>query len=508
MAIVSKAVFEKDARVGGQSIAPGVVWPVDRYTSVNKILSPLSDGGRIFLVTVRPPSEQLWLVGIIEQPEFDGTAWIAPEPNRYPVTNISMLRPAIEFESGKGISQDKGTLGMSLQTPRTLTEEDVIQILAAIAEGPGPVSYEQIVPPAPSIARDKTTPSGVPKAAASRIVSARPSANARPPRDLATVPGTGRILAGKYEILRQLGKGGMGIVYEARHTGTGRHVAVKEILSSSGVDPLLVERFQREARATGSIDTQHIPPVLDFGIDPATDNPFMVIELLKGEDLQERIVRYGPLAEEAAVRIAAQACAGLVRAHAAHVVHRDIKPANLFLARRDDEIVVKVLDFGLARVKEKLAGMENRSLTATGVMLGTPLYMSPEQVVGAKDLDHRTDLWSLGIVLYEALTETTPHDDSETLGALLVAICSKPAKPIRELAPHVSEPVAAIVGKALSLDPTKRYQTAEELLADLKSAARFTTRLDESMLAQRPYDLDPDPDEPPPSEWPNFDSSS
>ena len=512
MAIVSKAVFEKDARVGGNSIAPGVVWPVDRYTSVNKVLSPLAEGGRIFLVTVRPPNEQLWLVGVIEQPEFDGAAWIAPVPNHHPVTNISRLRPSIEFESGKGISQDKGTLGMSLQTPRTLTEEDVLQILAAIAEGPGPVSYEvSAATPLPSIARDKTTPSGgaVPRAPASRIVSARPSANARPPREAAATSGTPpRVLAGKYEILRQLGKGGMGVVYEARHTGTGRHVAVKEILSSSGVDPLLVERFQREARATGSIDTQHIPPVLDFGIDPATDNPFMVIELLKGEDLQERIVRYGPLAEDVAVRIAAQACQGLVRAHAAHVVHRDIKPANLFLARRDDEVVVKVLDFGLARVKEKLAGVENRTLTATGVMLGTPLYMSPEQVVGAKDLDHRTDLWSLGIVLYEALTETTPHDDSETLGALLVAICSKPAKPIRELAPHVSEPVAAIVAKALALDPARRYQTGEELLADLKTAARFTTRIDETMLAQRPYDLDPDAAEREPSQWPNFDSSS
>ncbi|MBA3540930.1 MAG: serine/threonine protein kinase, partial [Deltaproteobacteria bacterium] len=153
-------------------------------------------------------------------------------------------------------------------------------------------------------------------------------------------------------------------------------------------------------------------------------------------------------------------------------------------------------------------GIENRTLTATGVMLGTPLYMSPEQVVGAKGLDHRTDLWSLGIVLYEALTETTPHDDSETLGALLVSICSKPARPIREVAPHVSEPVAAILAKALALDPLKRYQSADELLGDLKSAVRFGTRLDEAMLAQRPFELVRDESEIEPSMFPIFDSSS
>src|SRR5207237_5452534 len=138
--------------------------------------------------------------------------------------------------------------------------------------------------------------------------------------------------------------------------------------------------------------------------------------------------------------------------HAAGVVHRDIKPANLFLAKRDDGVVVKVLDFGIARVKVPLA-IDRKTLTVTGAMLGTPLYMSPEQVVGAKDLDHRADLWSLGVVLYEALSGTTPHADAETLGALIVSICSRPARSIRDVVPEITAEVADILDRVLALDP-------------------------------------------------------
>jgi eukaryotic-like serine/threonine-protein kinase len=147
-----------------------------------------------------------------------------------------------------------------------------------------------------------------------------------------------------------------------------------------------------------------------------------------------------------------------------------------------------VLDFGVARVKEELAAKDNRTLTVTGVMLGTPLYMSPEQVVsGAKVLDHRTDLWSLAIVLYELLAGVTPHSEAETMGALMVAICGKPALPIRKLAPQVSEPVAAILQRALELDPTKRYDTAEALLDALESQLPFGTKLEASLLDARRF---------------------
>jgi serine/threonine protein kinase len=449
LAIVSKAIFERDARVDGELVGPGDVWPVDRYNSTHKTFEALEGGGRIFLVTVRPPNEQLWFVGVVDQPEFDGKAWIAPEANAYPVTDITPLRKTIVFESGKGMSQDRGTLGMSLQTPRALTEEDAEQILDAI-DGDFPDEVE--APPRRSA--DKP---------------AKP-AKKKAPKKKAKAPEPARIIDGKYEVLRQLGRGGMGVVYEARHTGTHRHVALKEIIGSDlAKERKAIERFHREARATGAIDSRHIAKVLDTGTDPDTGNPFLVMELFTGEDVQNLLDRVGTLDEPVALEIVVQACTGLAKAHAAGVIHRDIKPANLFLARRDDEVVVTLLDFGVARVKQELA-TESFTLTSTGLMLGTPLYMSPEQVVGAKDLDHRTDLWALGVVLYELLAGTTPYTDHETLGALLVSICSKPAKPLREVAPKASARVEAICAKALALDPVKRYQTAEELLEDLGAA--------------------------------------
>ena len=440
LAIVSKAIFERDARLDGELVAPGDVWGVDRYNSTHKTFSALEDGGRIFLVTVRPPSEQLWFVGLVEQPEFDGTAWIARTENALPVTDITALRKTIQFESGKGMSQDRGTLGMSLQTPRVLTDDDAEQILEAVTE------------------TNDVEPSGPPR-------KAKPAARKKPKKAEAA-----RVIDGKYEIVRQLGRGGMGVVYEARHIGTNRRVALKEIIGSDlAKERKLVERFHREAKATGSIDTRHIAMVLDTGNDPVTGNPFLVMELLVGEDVQQMIDRVGLLPEALALKIVAQACTGLGRAHGAGVIHRDIKPANLFLAKRDDELVVTLLDFGVARVKQELT-TESFTLTSTGLMLGTPLYMSPEQVVGAKDLDHRTDLWALGVVLYELLSGTTPYTDHETLGALLVAICSKPAKPLRELVPSATDATAAICSKALALDPLKRYQTADALLEDLRAA--------------------------------------
>ncbi len=450
LCIVSKAVFEKDARLSGKLVGPSDVWPVDRYNSTNKVLSPLKDGGRIFLVTVRP-EEQLWLLGVVDHPKFDGAAWISPKKNSLPVTNITSLRKTIRFESGKGMSQDKGTLGMSLQTPRTLTASDVAQILA-VASGQAPPAP----PPEPAVAA--------------------------PPR----------VIDGKYEIVRQVGEGGMGAVHEARHTGTGRHVALKEIIGEElDKKPQLVERFWREARATGAVESQHIALVLDTGTDPATNHPYLVMELLHGEDLADLLARSGPLAEDVALRIIGQACIGLMRAHEAGVIHRDIKPANLFLARREGEassrgaareVIVKLLDFGIARVKEQLAASESRALTTTGLLLGSPLYMSPEQVQGAKGLDHRADLWSLGVVLHEAIAGKTPYHDTETVGALFVAICSKPARPLRDVAPQASPEVAAIVKKALEIDPDERYASAEAMLADIKKLLPNGFGLDESTI--------------------------
>jgi eukaryotic-like serine/threonine-protein kinase len=360
---------------------------------------------------------------------------------------------------------------MSLQTPRGLTMEDAKLILATVKDGPQPVDDDDDED-------DEKEPE--PKKPAKR----RPASK----KKAAAAASSARVIGGKYEVIRQLGRGGMGVVYEARHVGTNRRVAVKEIIGEGGqkLDKKLVERFHREAKATGTVETRHIAPILDTGNDPETKNPFLVMELLTGEDLQQYVDRVGPLPEDTALRIVAQACTGLAHAHAAGVVHRDIKPANLFLARRDDEVVVTLLDFGVARVKQEL-GVESFTLTSTGLMLGTPLYMSPEQVVGAKNIDHRTDLWALGVVLYELIAGSTPYNDHETLGALLVAICSKAARPLREIVPRASERVAAITAKSLALDPAARYPTAEALLADLEAALPGGKSLDTKLIvpAQR-----------------------
>ncbi len=275
-------------------------------------------------------------------------------------------------------------------------------------------------------------------------------------------------IGGRYKVTRLLGKGGMGMVYEAFADGVpgqqGTRVAVKVITAEMAKDPVLMGRFEREVRAAASLDTPHIPRVLDAGTDPASGLPFLVLEFLDGQDLQQILKRIAPLTPDLALRITAQACRALEKAHDSRIVHRDIKPANFFLAKEHGARVVKLLDFGIAKVKRgaTMAGSSG-GLTQTGSMLGSPLYMSPEQARGHKDIDERADLWSLGVVLYQALTGKTPHADTEELGELIVLICTEPAKPVQEVAPWVKPEVAAVVHKLLRFEPGERYQTAEEL---------------------------------------------
>ena len=296
----------------------------------------------------------------------------------------------------------------------------------------------------------------------------------------------GKTIDGKYQIVRLLGQGGMGAVYEATHVGTGRRVALKVIIAQA-ISRDAILRFQREARAAGVIESQHIVQVLDTSIDRELGVPFMVMEYLVGEDLQKLCERIGALSPDLALRIVGQACAGLHKAHEAHVVHRDIKPANIYLARRDDDIVVKLLDFGIAKVKEEqLTGGTDPALTRTGSMMGSPLYMSPEQAQGLKTVDHRTDVWSLGAVLYEVLTGKTPHHRAETLGQLIIAICSAPPVPIQQLAPSVMPEVAEIVHRALRLDPKERFQSVAEMRDAIRRLLPQGMNLTDAMLVPDP----------------------
>ncbi|XXX81879.1 serine/threonine-protein kinase [Sorangium sp. So ce134] len=299
----------------------------------------------------------------------------------------------------------------------------------------------------------------------------------------------GTIIDGKYQIRKLLGEGAMGSVYEAEHTGTGRRCAVKVISSADLTrDPKVVSRFQREARAAGAIDTQHITQVLDAGVDRGSNLPFLAMEYLAGEDVHQLIKRLGPLAPDLALRIVAQSCLGLQKAHEASVVHRDIKPHNLFLARRDaGEVLVKLLDFGIAKVKMDRANeTEGADLTRTGNLIGSPLYMSPEQARGQKEIDHRTDIWSLGAVLYQALTGRTPYHHITALGELIISICSDPAPPVQDFAPWVPPEVAAIVHRCLLQAPGQRYQSAQEMFGAIRPLLPYGWGIHESMLVPLP----------------------
>ena len=295
----------------------------------------------------------------------------------------------------------------------------------------------------------------------------------------------GQVVDGKYLIKNLLGQGGMGSVYEAEHTTTGRRCAVKVIINEQFVqDPKVVGRFQREARAAGAVDTQYIAQVLDAGIDRDTGLPFLAMEFLDGEDLMHLIKRVGPLPPDTALRIVAQACLGLQKAHAQGVVHRDIKPHNLFLTKRDaGEVIVKILDFGIAKVKmDQSNTTDGADLTRTGNLLGSPLYVSPEQARGQREIDHRTDIWSLGAVLYQMLAGRTPYQHATALGELILLICTEPPPPVQEFAPWVTPEVAKIVHGCLKQSASERFQTAEDLFEAVRPLLPGGWTLNDEML--------------------------
>jgi serine/threonine-protein kinase len=292
----------------------------------------------------------------------------------------------------------------------------------------------------------------------------------------------GETIDGRYRCLRVLGQGGMGAVYEAEHTGTGRRVAVKVINSDMARKTEMVLRFHREARVAGSIETPHIVQVLDTGTDNATGTVYMVMEFLRGEDIQQLVRRVGKLPPLLALRLIGQACVGLSKAHAAAVIHRDIKPANLFLSMPEGRAVtVKVVDFGIAKIMVDLGSDDEPGLTRTGGLLGSPLYMSPEQAMGRKTIDQRADVWSLGVVLYEALAGRVPHL-ADSLGALIMAICSQPVPPLQGVAPWIPTEIAAIVHRALSPDLDLRYPSTTALLDAIQTITGNSLAVDASEL--------------------------
>lgn len=284
-----------------------------------------------------------------------------------------------------------------------------------------------------------------------------------------------RVVAEKYELGVTLGRGGMGDVYEATEVATGGRVAIKIMRGpDASADDGENEnewavRFEREVRAIRGLSSPHVIELLDAGVDKTTGERFLVMERLDGEDLSDLLKRIGPLPVALALRIAAQTCLGLERAHAMNIVHRDIKPGNLFLARAEGRggvarREIRVLDFGIARMGTGDEHVELTELTRTGSMLGSPHYMSPEQARGSKSVDARADIWSLGVVLYRLLTGVFPHQDSDSgIGELLIAVCCKPTPSIQERAPWVPLDVARIVHRALLIKREDRFASAREM---------------------------------------------
>lgn len=277
-------------------------------------------------------------------------------------------------------------------------------------------------------------------------------------------PRIGMVLQDRYRVVRKIGEGGMGSVYEGEHVLIRRRVAIKCLHAQLATNPEIVARFHREAHAATSIGQQNIVEVTDMGrFDDGS--VFMVLEYLDGRDWSHDIDTTGAQPLSKVIHIMDQVCDALTAAHAKGIIHRDLKPENIFLVQRgNDPDFVKVLDFGISKFKD--AAGPGSSMTQTGTTLGTPYYMAPEQAQGKKGIDPRADLYSLGVILFQALTGQYPFDD-ESYPMLVLKICTEPPPPLRMYRPDLPEELELIVGKLLSKSPDDRFPDCAALKAAL-----------------------------------------
>jgi serine/threonine-protein kinase len=293
---------------------------------------------------------------------------------------------------------------------------------------------------------------------------AEPEARAESAEDEDALVGT--TLLGRYSITRKIGQGGMGAVYEASHTLIGKRVAVKVLLDKYAKKDQIVARLEQEARLASSIGHEHIIDITDFG-QTSDGRTFVVMEFLEGESLAECLSREGSLPENRILLIAQQIASALGAAHAKGVVHRDVKPENVFLLRRKDKDFAKVVDFGISKnLRSSESGADSPRLTQTGMVLGTPLYMSPEQARGDDNLDHRIDIYALGVIMYELATGRVPFSGTNYLSVISQVLNDEPMRP-RQIKPELTEEFEAIILRALEKERERRYQTTDEMLADI-----------------------------------------
>lgn len=268
----------------------------------------------------------------------------------------------------------------------------------------------------------------------------------------------GHVIASKYQIERIIGRGGMGLVYLARHLALEEPVAIKVLLPDMMEIPGLVSRFEREARAAFKIKSEHVARVFDVDRLPS-GVPYIVMEYLQGIDLAALRRKVGPLPISEAATHVAQACDAVAEAHGLGIVHRDLKPSNLFLTeRRDDRRVLKVLDFGISKVESQ----REMDTTGTGMTMGSPKYMSPEQMKSLRDVDGRTDIWALGAILYDLLAGRPPFM-AESMAQVCTLVLHGEPPPLRSLRPEVPPELEEIVQRCLRKAPVERFATADDL---------------------------------------------
>jgi serine/threonine-protein kinase len=285
----------------------------------------------------------------------------------------------------------------------------------------------------------------------------------------------GSVIADKYIVERVIGEGGLGVVVSAHHQHLEQTVAIKYLRPKVLGSKVVTDRFLREARLAAKIRSEHVVRVFDVGIH-ASGVPYMIMEHLEGTDLGHVLVTSGPLVIERAVDYVLQACEALAEAHVAGIVHRDLKPDNLFLATVSGKSTVKVLDFGISKMSSKRSDTGRLSeLTEANDQFGTPVYMSPEQLRSASDVDTRADVWAVGVILFELLSGQLPFD-APGLPELCTAILNLPPASLTDLRPSLPESLEAVVERCLAKDPDQRFQNVAELAQELRSFASAAGR--------------------------------
>jgi serine/threonine-protein kinase len=282
----------------------------------------------------------------------------------------------------------------------------------------------------------------------------------------------GEVLAGKYKVEEVLGVGGMGVVVAARHIQLEQKVALKFLRPEAMQSAEAVERFTREARNAVRLRSEHVAKVTDVGkLDSGA--PYMVMEYLEGADLSRVVQATGSIAIDEAVFFVLQACEAIAEAHSLGIIHRDLKPQNLFVTRRvDGKPLIKVLDFGISKSIDTQSGL---SLTRTSSIMGSPLYMSPEQMRSSKNVDQRSDIWALGVILYELLTGRVPFE-AEAIPELCLKVVQDAPDPPKQLRPEIGEGLSAIVLKCLEKDANHRFSNVAELAAALEPHSAVSAR--------------------------------